>query len=163
MYSKTAPLLATGRKRQFAARRYLKRVKRRLICPYSQKKAFLSQLEDELFLSGADSEDAGWDALVARFGTPENAADEFMSGLEPFRQRRFLRRRCWVTAAVCAMFALGMTASLLYALHYRNFLNNIHFVEAITWKSDTLPEVTTPIYRHIVLPYEGNIEEGSEK
>lgn len=118
-------------------------------------------MEDELFLFGEDSEDVGWDALVAQFGTPENTADEFMSGLEPCRQRFFLRRRNWAVAAVCTVLVLGMTLSLLYAFQCKSFLNNIHYVESITRKSDTLPEVTMPIYRHIVLPNEGDIAETS--
>ncbi len=139
MYSKTAPLLATGRKRQFAARRYLKQVKRKLICPCSQKKAFLSQLEDELFLFGEDSEDAGWDALVARFGTPENTADEFMSGLEPGALWKYQRRKIHLMFAVACV-----TAALILAMNVHTYIGRQSIINGYVIETITVgPEVPT--------------------
>lgn len=147
MYSKTVSRLATARKRQGspAARRYLKQVKKLLPCS-RLRIPFLSRLEDELFLFCAEAENADWDALLARFGPPENTADEFMSDLEPWQQRRFLRTRRRMIAAVCAVFAVVGGLSLLYAVRCQWVLNNSHWIEWITYFPDTPPEPTGPTY-----------------
>lgn len=110
---------------------------------------FLSRLEDELFLFCAEEEKADWDALLARFGPPENTADEFMSDLEPWQQRRFLRTRRRLMALICTVFIVVGGLSLLYAAWCQYVLNNIHYVEWITYLPDTPPEPTGPTYFHI--------------
>ncbi len=139
MYSKTVPPLAAGRKRQSTARRYLRQVKRRLICPYRQKKAFLSQLEDELFLFGEDSEDAGWDALVAQFGTPENMADEFMAELEPGALWKYQRRKINLMFAVVCV-----TAALILAMQAHTYVVQMSNLNGYVIETITIgPEVPT--------------------
>ncbi len=139
MFSKTVCPAAGTEDRQSAARRYLKRVKRRLICPYSQKKAFLSRLEDALFLFSTDSEDAGWDALVTQFGTPKNAADEFMSELEPGALWKYQRRKIHLMFAVVCV-----TAALILAMHVHTYIGQQSIINGYVIETITIgPDIPT--------------------
>lgn len=139
MFSKRVCPAAGAEDRQSAVRRYLKRVKRRLICPYRQKKAFLSRLEDALFLFSADSKDAGWNALVAQFGAPENAADEFMSELEPTALWKYQRRKInLILAVVC------VTAALILAMRAHTYVVQMSNLNGYVIETITIgPEVPT--------------------
>lgn len=61
-----------------AAKQYLREVDKQIICPSSAKKAFLRQLENEVFFYTKDSE-VSLDMLYAQFGFPEEVAREFLS------------------------------------------------------------------------------------
>lgn len=158
MFSKAVHAFAGAKRRQGqrAAKRYQRQVKKLLPCSRRLKRPFLSQLKQELFLFCVEAENAGWNALLARFGTPENAADEFLLSIEPHRQRCFLRSQHWMTVAVCAVFTLVTVFSLLYALNCNRILNDEYFIESITQVVDTLPEITSPTYDHYEFSSEDN-------
>lgn len=61
-----------------AAKQYLREVDKQIICPSSAKKAFLRQLENEVYFYSKDSE-VSLAMLYAQFGFPEEVAREFLS------------------------------------------------------------------------------------
>lgn len=139
MYSKTAYPSATGRKRQSAASRYLKQVRKRLVCSCRQKKEFLTQLEDELFLFSGETEDADWNALVTQFGTPENTADEFMTSLEPEALWKYQRRKTHLMIAVVCV-----TAALIFAMRVHTYVVQMANLNGYVIETITIgPEVPT--------------------
>lgn len=158
MFSRAVHAFAGANRRQGrrAAKRYLRQVKKLLPCSRRLKRPFLSQLKQELFLFCAEAENAGWNDLLTRFGTPENAADEFLLSIEPHRQRCFLRSQHRATVAVCALFTLVTVFSLLYALNCNRILNDEEFIESVTQVVDTPPEVAGPTYDHFVFFSEDN-------
>ena len=122
-----------------AVRRYLKQVNRRLLCPHSQKKEFLTQLESDLFLFSGETEDADWNALVAQFGTPENAADEFMASLEPGALWKYQRGKNHVMLAIVCI-----TAALILAMRIHSYIMQQSFYHGYVIETITIgPEVPT--------------------
>ncbi len=96
-------------------------------------------MEDELFLFGEDSEDAGWSALVAQFGTPENTADEFMSGLEPGALWKYQRRKINLMLAVVCV-----TAALILAMYAHTYVGQQSIINGYVVETITVgPEVPT--------------------
>ena len=61
-----------------AAKQYLRDVDKQIVCPRSAKKAFLHQLENEVFFYAEHSEVSS-DMLYEQFGFPEEVAREFLS------------------------------------------------------------------------------------
>ena len=141
MFSKTAYPSAGAGKRQGppAVRRYMKQVRKRLLCPRSQKKEFLTQLESDLFLFSGETEDANWNALVTQFGTPENAADEFMSELEPEALWKYQRGKTRLMLAIVCV-----TATLILAMRVHTYVVQMANLNGYVIETITIgPEVPT--------------------
>lgn len=95
-------------------RRYCRAVGKRLPLPAAQRRQLLAGLREELTESAQDC--TTLDELIARVGTPDEAAQELLSGIAPERVQVYqkkLRRRS-LLAAVLIVLAVCCTA-LIYA------------------------------------------------
>lgn len=95
-------------------RQYCRAVGKRLPLPAAQRRQLLAGLRDELTEAAQDC--ASLDALIAQAGTPDEAAQELLSGIAPERVQTYqkkLRRRS-LLAAVLIVLAV-CCAALIYA------------------------------------------------
>ncbi len=95
-------------------RQYCRAVGKRLPLPAAQRRQLLAGLRDELTEAAQDC--ASLDALIAQAGTPDEAAQELLSGIAPERVQAYqkkLRRRS-LLAAVLIVLAV-CCAALIYA------------------------------------------------
>ena len=95
-------------------RRYCQAVGKRLPLPAAQRRQLLAGLRNELTEAAQDC--ASLDALIAQAGTPDEAAQELLSGIAPERVQAYqkkLRRRS-LLAAVLIVLAV-CCAALIYA------------------------------------------------
>lgn len=95
-------------------RQYCRAVGKRLPLPAAQRRQLLAGLRDELTEAAQDC--ASLDALIAQAGTPDEAAQELLSGIAPERVQAYqkkLRRRS-LLAAVLIVLAVCY-AALIYA------------------------------------------------
>lgn len=95
-------------------RQYCRAVGKQLPLPAAQRRQLLAGLRDELTEAAQDC--ASLDALIAQAGTPDEAAQELLSGIAPERVQTYqkkLRRRS-LLAAVLIVLAV-CCAALIYA------------------------------------------------
>lgn len=95
-------------------RQYCRAVGKRLPLPAAQRRQLLTGLRGELTEAAQDC--ASLDALIAQAGTPDEAAQELLSGIAPERVQAYqkkLRRRS-LLAAVLIVLAV-CCAALIYA------------------------------------------------
>lgn len=95
-------------------RQYCRAVGKRLPLPAAQRRQLLAGLRGELTEAAQDC--ASLDALIAQAGTPDEAAQELLSGIAPERVHAYqkkLRRRS-LLAAVLIVLAV-CCAALIYA------------------------------------------------
>lgn len=95
-------------------RQYCQAVGKQLPLPAAQRRQLLAGLRDELTEAAQDC--ASLDALIAQAGTPDEAAQELLSGITPERVQTYqkkLRRRS-LLAAVLIVLAV-CCAALIYA------------------------------------------------
>lgn len=95
-------------------RQYCRAVGKQLPLPAAQCRQLLAGLRDELTEAAQDC--ASLDALIAQAGTPDEAAQELLSGIAPERVQAYqkkLRRRS-LLAAVLIVLAV-CCAALIYA------------------------------------------------
>ena len=95
-------------------RQYCRAVGKRLPLPAAQRRQLLAGLREELTEAAQDC--ASLDALIAQAGTPDEAAQELLSGIAPERVQAYqkkLRRRS-LLAAVLIVLAV-CCAALIYA------------------------------------------------
>lgn len=95
-------------------RQYFRAVGKQLPLPAAQRRQLLAGLRDELTEAAQDC--ASLDALIAQAGTPDEAAQELLSGIAPERVQAYqkkLRRRS-LLAAVLIVLAV-CCAALIYA------------------------------------------------
>lgn len=95
-------------------RQYCRAVGKQLPLPAAQRRQLLAGLRDELTEAAQDC--ASLDALIAQAGTPDEAAQELLSGIAPERVQAYqkkLRRRS-LLAAVLIVLAV-CCAALIYA------------------------------------------------
>ena len=95
-------------------RQYCRAVGKRLPLPAAQRRQLLTGLRNELTEAAQDC--ASLDALIAQAGTPDEAAQELLSGIAPERVHAYqkkLRRRS-LLAAVLIVLAV-CCAALIYA------------------------------------------------
>lgn len=85
-------------------RRYCRAVGKRLPLPAAQRRQLLAGLRDELTEAAQDC--ASLDALIAQAGTPDEAAQELLSGIAPERVQAYqkkLRRRYLLAAGLIVL------------------------------------------------------------
>ena len=95
-------------------RQYCRAVGKRLPLPAAQRRQLLAGLRGELTEAAQDC--ASLDSLIAQAGTPDEAAQELLSGIAPERVQAYqkkLRRRS-LLAAVLIVLAV-CCAALIYA------------------------------------------------
>lgn len=95
-------------------RQYCRAVGKRLPLPAAQRRQLLAGLRDELTEAAQDC--ASLDALIAQAGTPDEAAQELLSGIAPERVQAYQKklRRRYLLAAVLIVLAF-CCAALIYA------------------------------------------------
>ena len=95
-------------------RRYCRAVGKQLPLPAAQRRQLLTGLWDELTEAAQDC--ASLDALIAQAGTPDEAAQELLSGIAPERVQTYQKklRRRYLLAAVLIVLAV-CCAALIYA------------------------------------------------
>ena len=81
-------------------RRYCRAVGKRLPLPAAQRRQLLTGLREELTESAQDC--TTLDELIARVGTPDEAAQELLSGIAPERGRYLLAAAMLVLFLCCA-------------------------------------------------------------
>lgn len=125
-----------------AQRRYYQAVKARLKCSHSFKKQVLASLRRSM----AETPDADLAELEARFGTPEQFAQNIMENLEPeqFSKAHPGKLRAWIAAAILLVaLLLGTllyirltTGPLLYIVHEKTTIIDLGEGE---WTLDNMP------------------------
>ena len=95
-------------------RQYCRAVGKQLPLPAAQRRQLLAGLRDELTEAAQDC--ASLDALIAQAGTPDEAAQELLSGITPERVQTYQKkmRRRSLLAAVLIVLAV-CCAALIYA------------------------------------------------
>lgn len=112
-------------------RRYCRAVGKRLPLPAAQRRQLLTGLRDELTEAAQDC--ASLDALIAQAGTPDEAAQELLSGIAPERGRYLLAAVLIVLAVCCAalIYAQVLTdSSVAYAEEHITILPATDLSEA---------------------------------
>ena len=112
-------------------RRYCRAVGKRLPLPAAQRRQLLAGLRDELTEAAQDC--ASLDALIAQAGTPDEAAQELLSGIAPERGRYLLAAVLIVLAICCAalIYAQVLTdSSVAYAEEHITILPTTDLSEA---------------------------------
>ena len=95
-------------------RRYCRAVGKRLPLPAAQRRQLLAGMRGELPASAPDC--TTLHELIARVGTPDEAAQELLSGIAPERVQTYQKklRRRYLLAAVLIVLAV-CCAALIYA------------------------------------------------
>lgn len=112
-------------------RRYCRAVGKRLPLPAAQRRQLLAGLREELTEAAQDC--ASLDALIAQAGTPDEAAQELLSGIAPERGRYLLAAVLIVLAVCCAalIYAQVLTdSSVAYAEEHITILPATDLSEA---------------------------------
>lgn len=112
-------------------RQYCRAVGKRLPLPAAQRRQLLTGLRDELTEAAQDC--ASLDALIAQAGTPDEAAQELLSGIAPERGRYLLAAVLIVLAVCCAalIYAQVLTdSSVAYAEEHITILPATDLSEA---------------------------------
>lgn len=112
-------------------RQYCRAVGKRLPLPAAQRRQLLAGLRDELTEAAQDC--ASLDALIAQAGTPDEAAQELLSGIAPERGRYLLAAVLIVLAVCCAalIYAQVLTdSSVAYAEEHITILPATDLSEA---------------------------------
>lgn len=112
-------------------RQYCRAVGKQLPLPAAQRRQLLAGLRDELTEAAQDC--ASLDALIAQAGTPDEAAQELLSGIAPERGRYLLAAVLIVLAVCCAalIYAQVLTdSSVAYAEEHITILPATDLSEA---------------------------------
>ena len=110
---------------------YCRAVRKKLPLPARQRRQLLAGLRDELTEAAQDC--ASLDALIAQAGTPDEAAQELLSGIAPERGRYLLAAVLIVLAVCCAalIYAQVLTdSSVAYAEEHITILPATDLSEA---------------------------------
>ncbi|MFQ6938477.1 MAG: HAAS signaling domain-containing protein [Oscillospiraceae bacterium] len=95
-------------------RQYCRAVGKRLPLPAAQRRQLLAGLREELTESAQDC--TTLDELIARVGTPDEAAQELLSGIAPERVYAYQKKRRWRYILAAALIVLAVCcAALIYA------------------------------------------------
>lgn len=90
-----------------SARKYMKDVRRLLTCKGSQKRRIISELQCSIGTYLADNSDADYEAIVLRFGQPEQIAASLVEGMSTNELLRNLRiRKKIISLVLCAVIAI---------------------------------------------------------
>lgn len=95
-------------------RQYCRAVGKRLPLPAAQRRQLLAGLREELTESAQVC--TTLDELIARVGTPDEAAQELLRGIAPERVHAYQKKRRWqyiLAAAIIVLFVC--CAALIYA------------------------------------------------
>lgn len=95
-------------------RQYCRAVGKRLPLPAAQRRQLLAGLRGELTEAAQDC--ASLDELIARVGTPDEAAQELLSGIAPERVHAYQKKRRWRSLLAAVLIVLAVCcAALIYA------------------------------------------------
>lgn len=95
-------------------RQYCRAVGKRLPLPAAQRRQLLAGLRGELTEAAQDC--ASLDALIAQAGTPDEAAQELLSGIAPERVQAYQKKLRWRSLLAAVLIVLAVCcAALIYA------------------------------------------------
>lgn len=95
-------------------RRYCRAVGKRLPLPAAQRRQLLAGLREEFTESAQGC--TTLDELIARVGTPDEAAQELLSGIAPERVHAYQKKRRWQYILAAGLIVLAVCcAALIYA------------------------------------------------
>mgnify|MGYP000839023650 CR=1 FL=1 len=94
-------------------RQYCRAVGKQLPLPAAQRRQLLAGLREEFTESAQGC--TTLDELIARVGTPDEAAQELLSGIAPERVQTYQKKRRWRYILAAAMLVLFLCcAALIY-------------------------------------------------
>ena len=130
-----AKKLGTSGQTKLDAKAYLREVRRRLHCPRTTKRAFMSQLEGSVSQYLEDHPAAKFSDLATAFGEPEEIAIRFIEQSNPKAIRHSLRIRkriLWLVIAVAVVTAIIVaTVEIMNYVDKHSFREG-HFVETVS-------------------------------
>ena len=99
-----------------AARRYLREVRRGLPCSRKRKRAFLETVGRDIEEYLRETPEADYQALVRRFGSPIQIAEDYLEETDTLEPIRGLRLRRRIYSAVFAAAVLAVTVFGSYCI-----------------------------------------------
>ena len=111
-------------------RQYCRAVGKRLPLPAAQRRQLLTGLREELTESAPDC--TTLDALIAHVGTPDEAAQELLSGISPERVQAYqkkLHRRYLLAAVLTLAFTLIVSVVMSRKLRKVDMVESLKSVE----------------------------------
>ena len=131
------------------ASQYLRKVEKRIDCSTSLKTEFLCQLEDEVFLYCEDHGDVDENALIDKFGSPQEIAHNFLNELGPDAiGKSFVVKRRALIAVVCIVLVALILVAIIGMCVYimREHFTDPHYVDSITYEEIIISDSTAPTY-----------------
>ncbi len=110
---------------------------------------FLRQLEDEVFLYCEEHHDADMDALIDRFGPPEELAGDFLPEVNVSVVNEFMKTKRRILILICAVVitvSLLVLGAEIYTCFKRHQILDGYYIESITYEGDITPYITGPTY-----------------
>ena len=111
-------------------RQYCRAVGKRLPLPAAQRRQLLTGLREELTESAPDC--TTLDALIAHVGTPDEAAQELLSGIAPERVQAYqkkLHRRYLLAAVLTLAFTLIVSVVMSRKLRKVDMVESLKSIE----------------------------------
>lgn len=128
-----------------AAKQYLREVKKRIPCSPAQKKQFLCQLDNEVFLYCEEHNDIDMAALVDQFGSPEELASDFLPEININTVNGFVqtKHRLLMLLAIIVIAVVALASGIgIYTLYRQQQLLDGQYIESITYDSDVTPYIS---------------------
>ena len=108
-------------------KRYLREVKRWLPCRRKLKKHIIGEIEHNLAAFAAEVPKGGYDAIVARFGTPQQIASAYVDELEtPELLKDLLIKRRIISAVAAGVAAVVLVWAVAVGMLYIEGCNNVN-------------------------------------
>lgn len=142
-----AKKLGTSGQTKLDAKTYLREVRRRLHCPRTTKRAFMSQLEGSVSQYLEDHPAAKFSDLATAFGEPEEIANRFIEESNPKAIRHSLRIRkriLWLVIAVAAIVSVAVIGIRAYAVWQNENYMKGFYVETINQDEISAPLEDVP-------------------
>ncbi len=138
-----------------AARRYLARIRRALVCDRNDRRRLLARCAVMVDDFQLENPGAGYEGLVAAFGDPESFVAELLSGLgEPKVETARKRRRFVRLSAFVIIFTVLIATSVFW---YVKFVKTRDLNENVIIVKGPIQELTDEEFREI---WENAPEEG---
>ena len=112
---------------------YIRDVNKQLIATRTQKRRLVDDLKNDIRQHIADGKIAGYDDIVAYFGTPEQVAKDFFAtaDIKEIKKKLFRKRIVILAIVVCLLLFCGYVAATWY-----DGLNGLHYYVTETLEVD---------------------------
>lgn len=137
-----AKKLGTSGQTKLDAKAYLREVRRRLHCPRTTKRAFMSQLEGSVSQYLEDHPAAKFSDLATAFGEPEEIANRFIEESNPKAIRHSLcirKRVLWLVIAVAVVVCVLIGGISIYKMWRIRNVSDGFSVETIVEDNVSVP------------------------